>query len=131
MFAPLVTACCQHVFALQRQLVFAFCTWSRCLADEGEASKLKLFRIARVLKAIVQGKARQEDNTLVLSGMKWPCTESNVLFIRPCYAPLYDFVMLELDSESLGPEKLNHLVTGQPGIGKSVFGYVPPAYNRC
>jgi hypothetical protein len=56
-------------------------------------------------------------------GVHWPLTSSRVLFVRPFFAPLYESVLKELKpaSESL---LHRHVVTGQPGIGKSVFGCV-------
>lgn len=56
-------------------------------------------------------------------GIHWPCTSSRVLFVRKCYAPLFESV-LRACLPSSTPEFDQLIVSGQPGIGKSVFGYV-------
>jgi hypothetical protein len=56
-------------------------------------------------------------------GVKWPLTSSRVLFVRPFFAPLYESVLKELKPASESALH-RHIVTGQPGIGKSVFGCV-------
>ena len=49
--------------------------------------------------------------------MQHPDTEKRVLLVRPCYLKLFDLVMAE-SQKSINP---NITVTGNPGIGKSIF----------
>ncbi len=58
-------------------------------------------------------------------GVLWPFCDSPVLFVRRCYAPLYEHVLRRLTSSS--PAGLvtyldRRIVMGQPGIGTSVVG---------
>ncbi|RYE84720.1 MAG: hypothetical protein EOO65_01765 [Methanosarcinales archaeon] len=81
---------------------------------------------ANVLHAVASGRVVLEANTLTLpAGLQWPATKSDKLFIRPCYSHLYDSVFQKLDrSKVTCGTSLRRIVTGQPGIGKSTFGYV-------
>lgn len=61
----------------------------------------------------------REDKT----PLNWPCAASNVLYVRSCFAPLYEKVLSRCAPDPI-LQAQKHLVTGQPGIGKSVFGCV-------
>jgi len=83
--------------------------------------------ISKFVRAVRGGLVVSEGEALVLpDGMVWPGTNSSKLFVRACYAPLFDSVLkqcklVETDDES----DLRFVVTGQPGIGKSMWGCVP------
>ena len=58
-------------------------------------------------------------------GATWPSTDSNVLFVRKCYKPMYENVLKQCQPVAGGRKSAQrHVITGQPGIGKSVFGCV-------
>lgn len=64
---------------------------------------------------------------LTSPGLQWPFADSASMFVRPCYAPFFETVLhsLRFRLDPWGQVKwpLNrYLVSGQPGIGKSVFG---------
>jgi hypothetical protein len=66
---------------------------------------------------------RTSGHLVMPEGVHWPLTESRVLFVRPFFAPLYKSVLKELKPAATVSGH-RHIVTGQPGIGKSVFGCV-------
>jgi hypothetical protein len=87
----------------------------------------------RVEKRIVEG-----SECLVLpKGMKWPIAESRVLFVREHYKNLFENVLHRCkrlpvvtsdagtlaDSNKADASNFRFVIEGQPGIGKSVFGW--------
>lgn len=91
--------------------------------------------ISRLVTAIRAGSVKQQDDdgNRVTSGghlvlptdIKWPDATNNILFVRKFYAPLYQSVLQECKRARapMGEEFHRRIVTGQPGIGKSVFGW--------
>jgi hypothetical protein len=80
--------------------------------------------ICRVVAAIRGGQVtRHADGHLLLpAGMAWPVASNNVLFVRHFAAPLFESVLnkcIPVPGESMRYQR--HVVTGQPGIGKSVW----------
>ena len=72
-------------------------------------------------------------------GLKWPAADSELLFVRSCYAPLFEKVLHKCgrtkaaltsaataqeaaDSAAADDSPERIILTGQPGIGKSVWG---------
>lgn len=80
-------------------------------------------RLQEVVKAIVGGRVQVvEGGHLKLpDGITWPhrYADSPLLFVRKQYEPMYEHVLSRLESPDT-----RVIVTGQPGIGKSMFGYV-------
>jgi len=56
-------------------------------------------------------------------GMTWPIATNNVLFVRKSYAPLLEKVLRFCKAAMPGElsSTQRQIVTGQPGIGKSVW----------
>jgi hypothetical protein len=87
--------------------------------------------ISRVVAAIRSRAVRTtlRRHLVLPAGIKWPCASNNILYVRECYAPLYESVLQRCrpDQDSTGDYWSNtsarHIITGQPGIGKSVFGW--------
>jgi len=83
--------------------------------------------MVRAVAAIRSGKVTQRaDGHLVLPpGTHWPSTTTNVLFVRSCYAPLYESVLgrclFPLD-EFPAARNARRIMTGHPGIGNTAFG---------
>jgi len=63
---------------------------------------------------------------LLPEGVAWPCATNNVLFVRNFFAPLFDSVLggCKPCKPDENPNLQRRIVTGQPGIGKSVWGCV-------
>lgn len=64
-----------------------------------------------------------DGHLLLPAGLQWPVATNHILFVRRYYAPLFENVLRRcLPAE----DPIDHriIVTGQPGIGKSVFGCV-------
>ena len=84
--------------------------------------------VAKAVRSIVGNKVKVTEETLELpDGIVWPFADNNIMFVRKYYAPLYDAVLnkcLPISMEEMRAGKMDarHIVTGQPGIGKSVFG---------
>ena len=57
------------------------------------------------------------------AGMSWPVATNNVLFVRKYYAPLLEKVLGWCRAAKRGDlsSTQRRIVTGQPGIGKSVW----------
>ena len=58
-------------------------------------------------------------------GLKWPVADSELLFVRSCYAPLFEKVLHRcVSTQAAGSDAISKriILTGQPGIGKSVWG---------
>jgi hypothetical protein len=84
---------------------------------------------AHVLEALLAGRVtRRAGGHLELpSGLRWPGTRSNVLFVRSCYAKLFEDVLNHCKPTAAETTKDNlrrRIVTGQPGIGKTLWGCV-------
>ena len=90
--------------------------------------------VARAIKAIRAGEVKVKDDSLVLAvGMKWPCATNNVLFLRKYYEPMFNEVLrrgMPVAATDNPPPRWRQVtgnerivITGQPGIGKSVFGF--------
>lgn len=90
--------------------------------------------ISRVVGAIRAGRVQVVDDDgndslvghLVLPpDLTWPCATNHKLFVRDCYAPLYEGVLQQCKRKAGSSVQAQHrvIVTGQPGIGKSVFGW--------
>jgi hypothetical protein len=81
--------------------------------------------ISRVVASIRSGEVKvgKDGHLRLPSSLQWPIATNNVLFVRKFYAPLFEKVLDwckarkpgELDSAQ------RRIVTGQPGIGKSVW----------
>jgi len=54
---------------------------------------------------------------------KWLQANHQLLFVRKVYSEFFDSVFNELERDEDGNYEM-FAVTGQPGIGKSMFGYV-------
>ena len=67
-----------------------------------------------------------DGHLLLPEGVAWPCATNNVLFVRNFFAPLFDSVLGGCQPCKFGedPKLQCRIVTGQPGIGKSVWGCV-------
>jgi hypothetical protein len=84
-------------------------------------------KLAAAVDAIRAGQVtKHPDGHLLLpEGLEWPCASNNVLFVRKYYAPLFESVLKGCAEPAPADLQLNddcRIVTGQPGIGKSVFG---------
>jgi len=82
---------------------------------------------AQAVRAICDGEVTVEKGNLVMPGeIKWPFANHPLLFVRAAYEPLYRNVLNELKkyAESTFDNQFpRRIVTGQPGIGKSVFAW--------
>ena len=84
--------------------------------------------VAKAVRGIVEKQVKVTKETLELpAGIVWPFARNNIMFVRQYYAPLYEAVLNKLQPISMeeiraGEQDARHIVTGQPGIGKSVFG---------
>ena len=58
-----------------------------------------------------------------VKGMGYEFTEeiNSRIFIRQCYKEMYDIIMKMITNEDLKQRKRKFLITGTPGIGKSLF----------
>jgi len=66
---------------------------------------------------------RSDGHLEMPSGVVWPFANSRLLFVRAFYAPLFESVLgrcVRCTDADVGQHYL--AITGQPGIGKSVFG---------
>lgn len=78
--------------------------------------------VAKAVRSIVGNKVKVTEETLELpDGIVWPFARNNIMFVRKYYAPLYEAVLNKCLPEKREMDA-RHIVTGQPGIGKSVFG---------
>lgn len=82
-----------------------------------------------VLAAVRDKKVLQRsDGHLELAdGLTWPGTNSRVLFVRPCYAPLFEAVLhhCQASAEDAVYETFKRrITTGQSGTGKTMWGCV-------
>ena len=80
--------------------------------------------ISRVVAAIRGGlvKKHADGHLLLPADLAWPVASNNVLFVRQFAAPLFESVLnkcMPVPGESM--ERQRRIVTGQPGIGKSVW----------
>lgn len=85
------------------------------------------------IDSIRSGKVTElsESKHLVLpKGQAWPDATNNILFVREYYSPLYEYVLERCRPVTLEEDKTSQrrIITGQPGIGKSVFGYIYPSF---
>ena len=86
--------------------------------------------VAKAVRGIVEKQVKVTKETLELpAGIVWPFARNNIMFVRRYYAPLYEAVLNKCQPISTkemlaGEMDARHIVTGQPGIGKSVFGCV-------
>jgi hypothetical protein len=82
-------------------------------------------QISGVIAAIRAGDVTVgEDGHLRLpSHLEWPFATNNMLFVRKFYAPLLESVLNFCKRCAAGANKASQrrIVTGQPGIGKSVW----------
>jgi hypothetical protein len=91
--------------------------------------------VARVVSAIV-GRGKETVTLLrrrhlkLPKGLAWPAATNNVLYVRACYRPLFDGVLNKCTAPARLRSRmrdadtfLHQVITGQPGIGKSVFGW--------
>lgn len=67
-----------------------------------------------------------EGHLLLPEGVDWPCALNHVLYVRHFYNHVYETLLRKCAPVLPGVPLINHrhILTGQPGIGKSVFGYV-------
>jgi hypothetical protein len=82
-------------------------------------------RIRAAVAAIRRSKVvvRPDGHLQLPKGIPWPIATNNVLFVRKYYAPLYESVLNRCQRvPGKHPHNSRRIVTGQPGIGKSVFG---------
>ena len=78
--------------------------------------------VAKAVRGIVGNKVKVTEETLELpDGIVWPFADNNIMFVRKYYAPLYDAVLNKC-LPGKRERDARQIVTGQPGIGKSVFG---------
>lgn len=75
-------------------------------------------------RAIVAGRVKvlPGGHLELPDGLQWPVANHPILFVRSVYAPLYESVLQRF--QPVAGKSPRHIITGQPGIGKSVFGYV-------
>lgn len=81
--------------------------------------------IRLAVKSIKNKDVKSQEGCLKLpKGQVWPGTANNNLFVRDCYAPLFDDVLMKCNPTSLQEDDTRHrqIITGHPGIGKSLFG---------
>ncbi len=84
--------------------------------------------VARVVSAIRAGQYKTSADgghlELLPPGLSWPIASNNVLFVRSFYAPLFESVLNRCLPVEAGKDASlqRRIVTGQPGIGKSVWG---------
>ena len=79
--------------------------------------------INKTVTKIFHGEVTAEGQTLNLpDGVCWPCASNNILFVRTYYRPLFESVLNECNRK-LARREHRYVLTGQPGIGKSVFGW--------
>jgi hypothetical protein len=81
-------------------------------------------KISRVVAAIRGGLVTEHagGHLLLPADQAWPVASNNVLFVRRFAAPLFESVLkkcVPVPGESM--ELQRRIVTGQPGIGKSVW----------
>ena len=75
----------------------------------------------KLVEAIRKGLKPRDDGHLELPDhVQWPDLESNLLFVRSFYADFYNNVLNGFDA---GSPHRRFVVTGNPGIGKSSFGW--------
>lgn len=100
-----------------RGMVTAMRTGSIVPTGDALASAVAAIR-AKKVTVTEAGHLRLPDD------LRWPCATSNLLFVRKYYAPLFESVIEGCRPARPGePEENRRLVvTGQPGIGKSVWG---------
>lgn len=84
---------------------------------------------ARALAAIRERRViRRADGHLEMpSGITWPGSDTSVLFVRDCYAPMFEKVLhycKATSSEAALATLRRRIVTGHPGIGKTTWGCV-------
>jgi len=90
--------------------------------SEPEADPKLARQIAGALAAINSNNVQKVGNTLVLpSGCTWPGTNNNILYVRECYAPIFDHVLDRCRHHRYWTDH-RYIVTGQPGIAKSDLG---------
>ncbi|RYE85378.1 MAG: hypothetical protein EOO65_00510 [Methanosarcinales archaeon] len=83
--------------------------------------------VSRAVDAIRRGLVTQtEVGDLQLPSGTWPAATNNTLFVRSFYDALYTNVLREckMKQSSGVTDDDRRIITGQPGIGKSVFGFV-------
>lgn len=68
---------------------------------------------------------RLRGGDLHMQGADWPGATNNVLFVRECYEPLFSNILGELrpalDRSTTSARERRFMITGQPGIGKTVL----------
>jgi len=80
------------------------------------------------VEAIVNGRVTvlPGGHLQLPEGAEWPFCDHRILYVREFYAPLYEDVLGRLDWKetkmTARTKGAHHIVIGQPGIGKSVFG---------
>lgn len=80
--------------------------------------------ISRVVAAIRAGQVTENaDHLLLPPHLKWPVASNNVLLVRYFAAPLFEFVLNKcMPVPGKNADHQRRIITGQPGIGKSVWG---------
>jgi hypothetical protein len=87
---------------------------------------------ARVLEALVNRRVtiRSDGHLELPVGLHWPGINSRVLFVRRCYVHLYEDVLNHCKAtagEEPDAKTRRQIVSGQPGIGKTLWGCVTAA----
>ena len=81
--------------------------------------------VSRIVAAIRAGQVieRADGHLELPEGISWPAADSNILFVRKYYAPLFESVLNRCRPCAPGQDMSDQrrIVTGQPGIGKSVW----------
>lgn len=81
--------------------------------------------ICRVVAAIRGGAVMEtaDGHLLLPAGLNWPAASNNTLFVRHFAAPLFESILNRcMPVPGMPLEHQRRIVTGQPGIGKSVWG---------
>jgi len=83
---------------------------------------------AQAVRAICEGKVTVDahGNLNMPKDIDWPFASNPFLYVRAAYEPLYRVVLKELKKYATPPrgnQFPRRIVTGQPGIGKSVFAW--------
>lgn len=95
------------------------------LPDTHDISKVvAAIRNGEVTEGTIGADGKSVDSHLRLpAGMDWPIATNNVLFVRKYYAPMLENVLGWCRAAKPGELKATQrrIVSGQPGIGKSVW----------
>jgi hypothetical protein len=92
--------------------------------DDDIYKAVTAIREGKVLVQSDDGSATVKGHLVLPEGLYWPNATNNKLFVREFYEPLYEHVLRECKRALPGEQAdvQRKIISGQPGIGKTVFG---------